>query len=366
MPPPESRPSTFTSRGSPRTLIVVSRPFQWTVRTGASALAPGPARMRQATTCVAPFQIAWTVVVPSAFVRAVAVGCVSGWPAHSCAVGAVGVGSRRGALASKSSLPCESNSERRARAGPSRRRCPRCRALERCPVIRPTGRRGCATALSNVAVFVVVSRWIQITRDCGSDLIVPSLSLSKRRIVFSPAGSGLCCQANRTPAPSVKSLCLPPSRQRTWPVCAVDLVDRPGVPARDEQVAVVVEVDGVDVEVVVGVALGHRRVAVVERHVVEAVPLEEDPAGCDVDLLDDRRRRPCRRFGPPTEERSYGTLVVDRDQRRPLRCQCELVPVGVEAVAGMHGRDDVIRAVDDVVDVPLASVCDHVSTGWPR
>src|SRR5437667_5264896 len=33
---------------------------------------------------------------------------------------------------------------------------------------------------------------------------------------------------------------------------AVDLVDGPGVPARDEQVSVVVEVDRIDVEVVVG------------------------------------------------------------------------------------------------------------------
>jgi hypothetical protein len=40
--------------------------------------------------------------------------------------------------------------------------------------------------------------------------------------------------------------------------------------------------------------------------VVEAVPLERDAAGGDVDLLDDAVEHGAVR-GPPTDERSYGT-----------------------------------------------------------
>ena len=84
----------------------------------------------------------------------------------------------------------------------------------------------------------------------------------------------------------------------------VDLVDRPGVSARDEEVAVVVEVDRVDVEVVVGRV--HRQIAVGDRHMVEAVPLEEDVAGGDVEPLTIASVAwPL--LGPPTDERSYGT-----------------------------------------------------------
>jgi len=60
------------------------------------------------------------------------------------------------------------------------------------------------------------------------------------------------------------------------------------VPSRDEQVAVVVEADRVHVEVVIDVARRDGRVALVGENVVEAVPLEDDTAGGDVDLLDDR------------------------------------------------------------------------------
>ena len=66
-----------------------------------------------------------------------------------------------------------------------------------------------------------------------------------------------------------------------------DLVDRMRVAGGDEQVAVVVDVDRVDVEVVIGAA-GISRQAIVglhERHVVDAVPLEQNAAGPDVELL---------------------------------------------------------------------------------
>src|SRR5438093_1982450 len=65
----------------------------------------------------------------------------------------------------------------------------------------------------------------------------------------------------------------------------IDLVDRPGVAARDQEVPVDVEGDRVDVEVVV--RRFDRLVAVGERYVIEAVPFEEHTPACDVDLLDD-------------------------------------------------------------------------------
>src|SRR5215212_9724518 len=69
---------------------------------------------------------------------------------------------------------------------------------------------------------------------------------------------------------------------------AVYLVDGGGPAGRDEQVSVVVYVHGVDVEVV------ERRLEIgwwfeirlFQGHVLQAVPLEEDLAGPDVDLLD--------------------------------------------------------------------------------
>ena len=175
-----------------------------------------------------------------------------------------------------------------------------------------------------------------------------------------PAGSGLCCQAKATPGPSCEVALLPAEAPVDLPAVAVDVVDRPRVARVDQQVAVLVEVDGVDVEVVVRRRGGgrHRRLALGHRHVVEAVPLEQHAARGDVDLLDHAvEDRPVR--GAADRREVVRHLVVDRDQRRPLRRQHELVPVGVEAVPGVDGRDHVVVRVDDVVDalaVPDAGV----------
>ena len=97
----------------------------------------------------------------------------------------------------------------------------------------------------------------------------------------------LPCEAHARAEPEVAVLAaeLPDD-----PSCAaVDLVDGPCVPARDEQVAVGGEAHRVHMEVVVGATgvPGGRLVAVAERHVGEAVPVEQDAAGGHVDLLDD-------------------------------------------------------------------------------
>jgi hypothetical protein len=105
--------------------------------------------------------------------------------------------------------------------------------------------------------------------------------------------------------------------------------------------------------------------------VVEAVPLEQDAAGGDVDLLDDAvEHRPADR--PADRREVVRHLVVDRDQRRPLRRERELVAVGAEAAARLRGRDHVVVLIDHVVDA--LAVADpvwlepshHVSTGQPR
>jgi hypothetical protein len=73
-------------------------------------------------------------------------------------------------------------------------------------------------------------------------------------------------------------------------VRARDVVDLARVPGRDEDVAVGLRLDRVDVEVVPRhpLAPGDRRVTRPEGDVVEAVPLVEDETGLDVDLLGDR------------------------------------------------------------------------------
>src|SRR4051812_34336683 len=146
-----------------------------------------------------------------------------------------------------------------------------------------------------------------ITLDTGSRGN-PFDSLSKMRSSFDPTGTGLCCQANLAPRAELEVALLAAQAPDDPPGVAVDLEDRPGVAARDQQVAVRRHGDRVDVEVVPGdVAVERgRHVAVAQRHVVEAVPLEKDPAGGDVDLLDD-----------PVVDRApvAARLVVGLDQR---------------------------------------------------
>ena len=165
-------------------------------------------------------------------------------------------------------------------------------------------------------------------------------SLSKSVIVPSDCRRASCCQAKRTPSPSAKSLRRPPSRHNTSPVLLVDLVQSPGVARRDEQVAVGLLLDRVDVEVV------HRRLRVLRHvhvgfadpHVIERVPIPEDLAGGDVDLLDDAVQ---------DLPAAGGDGVIDADQRRPARGQLQLVQVALQPVAGLHPRDLVVGLVGD-------------------
>ena len=98
-----------------------------------------------------------------------------------------------------------------------------------------------------------------------------------------------CWNANLAADPILKLECLPPS-VHTVRSGSVDVVGGPRVAAGDDQVPLPVGIERVHVEVVERRprALGHRLVAVGERDVIEAVPLEQEQSGLDVDLLDDR------------------------------------------------------------------------------
>jgi hypothetical protein len=95
-------------------------------------------------------------------------------------------------------------------------------------------------------------------------------------------------------------------------------------------------------------------VALLETDVVQAVPLEQHLTGRDVDLLHD-----------PVEDHAVGRtahrrqvardLVVGDDQGGAARGEAELVGVRGQPVAGPHRGDDLVAAVDDVVDpLPVA------------
>jgi hypothetical protein len=134
------------------------------------------------------------------------------------------------------------------------------------------------------------------------------------------------------------------------PALAVDLVDGTGRAGGDEQVILVIHVYGVDVEVVVGLG-----VRLVEADVLQAVPLEYDLAGLDVELLDyPVEHNTVYRIDHRNEVPWH--LVVDRDQGRIFGRDEELVVVPVISVAGPDPRHLPVGAVRDHV-LPLAVSC---------
>ncbi len=128
-----------------------------------------------------------------------------------------------------------------------------------------------------------------------------------------------------------------------------DLVNRRRVAGRDDQVPVRRDRDRVDVQVVerggFGPA-GERDVGIGDRHVVDAAPLEQHPAGGDVDLLDDAGQR--HPVAGPAQRRQVGRyLAVGGDERGVLRGDDELVQVDLEPVARLDGGDGAVGAVGD-------------------
>ena len=176
-----------------------------------------------------------------------------------------------------------------------------------------------------------------MTRDCVCTC--GAAPLSKMLISRPPSCErASCCQAVTVPFPIAKSLLRPPRRQSTCARATVHLVDRPRVPGRDEQVAVRVDVDRVDVEVV-EVVLVRRDVRLVEPDVVEAAPLEQDPAARDRDLLHDAAVQDRPLELPPYAVRSRATASFLVTSAVPSLREQELVQIPVPVATGLDPGD---------------------------
>ncbi len=128
---------------------------------------------------------------------------------------------------------------------------------------------------------------------------------------------------------------------------AADQVHRPRVPGRDDEVAVGGDVDRVDVEVVVRVAR-LLRVALVERDVLEAPPLPEQPSAGDRHLLDDAADDASVRRAADGGEVHRHRLVA-RDVGGAAARQHQLVQVGRAVSAGREAGDLAVGGVEDDV-----------------
>src|SRR5215207_3410038 len=152
---------------------------------------------------------------------------------------------------------------------------------------------------------------------------------------------------------------LPAEAPDHLPALPVHLVDGRGLAGADEQVAVVVLSYGVDVEVVVAVALVGVRPGggLLEADVLQAVPLEEDLSSLDVHLLDDPVHH-----GGLLRAAGRGKIhrhpAVDGEERGvPLGYE-ELVVVPREPVPGADPRHLPVVAVEDQV-LPVAPAAVH-------
>ena len=172
------------------------------------------------------------------------------------------------------------------------------------------------------------------------------------RECFSTAGAArVVLPGEARPRPHLEVALLAAEPPDDLPGALADLVDGARVPRRDDQRVVRPRLDRVDVEVVVRrrrVLRDLGQVRLVQRDVPEAVPLEEDAARRDVDLLEDRVERVAvARAADGAQVLRY--LPIDRDQRRPLRREQELVLVAGETVPRAHLRDPPVGAVGDLV-----------------
>ena len=129
------------------------------------------------------------------------------------------------------------------------------------PSCRPRASACCPGCRRRAACRVCSSRARASRSSCcvsSAHLDRPRLRVHRRRGAVveerdrrRPAARGRrAARRSRVPGPIAKLLRLPPSRQRTCPLRGVDVVGRPRVARVDEQVAVALHVDRVDVEVV--------------------------------------------------------------------------------------------------------------------
>ena len=135
---------------------------------------------------------------------------------------------------------------------------------------------------------------------------------------------------------------------------AVQVVDRVSVARRHEQRSIIVDGDGVPVEVVVRLVLGAR--ALIEcplrlghRDVVERAPVEQHLARGDVDLLDDTVPDPAIGLSPDLGEIRLSRDIGDEEHRVLVRDR-RLVQVDHpmrQITAHAHTGHFLVRLVDD-------------------
>src|SRR5215203_2717739 len=152
---------------------------------------------------------------------------------------------------------------------------------------------------------------------------------------------------------------LPAEAPDHLPALPVYLEDGRGLAGADEQVAVVVLSYGVDVEVVVGVALVGVRPGggLLEADVLQTVPLEENLARLDVHLLDDPVHHGGLLRTAGRGEIHRHPAVDGKERGVPLGYE-ELVMVPRESVPGADPRHLPVGAIEDQV-LPFAPAAVH-------
>src|SRR5215208_2541516 len=132
---------------------------------------------------------------------------------------------------------------------------------------------------------------------------------------------------------------------------AVYLVDGAGLAGADQQVVVMIDVYGVQVEVIDArglYVLPGLAVTLVETYVIETFPLKEHLSGLDVYLLNGALHRHALFRATDGGEVPWHP-VIDRDQRRVLRADQELVLVPFVAVARLDPGYLMVSMVADHV-----------------
>ena len=180
-------------------------------------------------------------------------------------------------------------------------------------------------------------------RTCGPGGVVEECQSAVR----SAPGVVLPGKPHVGPEREVASLAAEPPED--LPGSTADLVDRVRVTGRHEQVAVVIDLDRVDVEVVEDPSwvLGQAVVRLHELDVIDAVPLEEHAAGLDVQLLDAALEH------PPA---LHPNLARDRYQGCVPWCDLELVDVRGHPVRRLHMCDEPVGVVVDGIAARSAAL----------
>ena len=162
------------------------------------------------------------------------------------------------------------------------------------------------------------------------------------------AAAGVVLEVELRPRPQLVVRALPAEPPEDLAGVPVELVDRARVAGGDDEVPVAVERHGVEMERVVRLAAllrgGPDRLR--ERDRPQRVPLEQDRAAVDVDLLDDVVLDDA--VAPPAELRQIpGHRLVGDGERGAARGELELVRVHPVAVAHPDGRHRAVAGVDD-------------------